>query len=201
MGCCQSSQETNPKPKKPAETSHFEFHSKGLPRDKYTYIKVLGKSGLGTVILVENKATGVKRALKEIPKIGLSKNDETTMLREVTTLSTIEHPNIMKIYEMIESPTSYNIITELVEGGELLDMIVNEKKLSEKLSAKFMYDTMSAISYCHSQLIVHRDLRPQNLLLTSKGPEASIKVIDFGIADKLNKRGKITEVAGTVIAK
>ena len=73
-----------------------------------------------------------------------------------------------------------------------------EKKLSEKMAARFMYETLSAISYCHSKGIVHRDLKPQNLLLTSKDQNASIKVIDFGIADKLNSRGKITEVIGTV---
>ena len=77
-------------------------------------------------------------------------------------------------------------------------MIAKEKKLSEKQAARFMHETMSAVFYCHSKGIVHRDLKPQNLLLTSKGPDASIKVIDFGIADKLNPRGKITEVIGTV---
>ncbi|OMJ66074.1 hypothetical protein SteCoe_37214 [Stentor coeruleus] len=197
MGCCQSRVETLPKNKDALDKALLVFHSKGMPRDKYTTIKILGKGGFGTVTLVEDKRTGAKRALKELHKSGLSKDDEQTMLREVTTLSQIDHPHIMKVFELIESATSYNIITELIEGGELLEKITKEKKLSEKLAAKFMFETMSAIFYCHSKGIVHRDLKPQNLLLTSKGPDASIKVIDFGIADKLNSRGKITEVIGT----
>lgn len=199
MGCCQSRVETVAKSKDAVDRTSLVFHSKGLPRDKYTIIKILGKGGFGTVTLVEDKRTKSRRAMKELLKHGLSKEDEATMLREVSTLSTIDHPNIMKVYELIESPNSYNIITELVAGGELLEMIAKEKKLSEATAARFMYETMSAVSYCHSRQIVHRDLKPQNLLLTTKGPDASIKVIDFGIADKLNTGGKIKEVIGTVI--
>ena len=76
-------------------------------------------------------------------------------------------------------------------------MISREKKLSESTAVKFLYETMSAIFYCHSIGIVHRDLKPQNLMLTSREASASIKVIDFGIADKLNSKRKITEVIGT----
>ena len=198
MGCCQSKPETLAKNKDALDKASLVFHSKGLPRDKYTTIKILGKGGFGTVTLVENKRTGARRAMKELLKGGLSREDEETMLREVKTLSEIDHPSIMKVYELIESPNSYNIITELIAGGELLEMIAREKKLSESMAAKFMYETMSAVSYCHSKGIVHRDLKPQNLLLTTKGPDASIKVIDFGIADKLNAGGKINEVIGTV---
>ena len=198
MGCCQSKPETLAKSKDALDKASLVFHSKGLPRDKYTTIKILGKGGFGTVTLVENKRTGARRAMKELLKGGLSREDEETMLREVKTLSEIDHPSIMKVYELIESPNSYNIITELIAGGELLEMIAREKKLSESMAAKFMYETMSAVSYCHSKGIVHRDLKPQNLLLTTKGPDASIKVIDFGIADKLNAGGKINEVIGTV---
>jgi calcium-dependent protein kinase len=201
MGCCDSRPVDLPKSKDAVDKSQFVFHTKGLPRDRYLTLKVLGKGGFGTVTLVENKVTGARRAMKELLKHSLTKEDEAVMLREVNTLSTIDHPNIMKVYELIESPNAYNIITELIEGGELLDKIAHEKKLSERMAAKYLYQTMTAINYCHSRKIVHRDLKPQNLLLTSKESDAGIKVIDFGIADKLNSKGKITEVIGTVIYK
>ncbi|OMJ91183.1 hypothetical protein SteCoe_6355 [Stentor coeruleus] len=197
MGCCQSKAESLPNIKDTFGKSLPVFHSKGSPRDKYTTIKILGKGGFGAVTLVEDKRTGAKRALKELNKSRLSKSDEQTMLREITTLSQIDHPHIMKVFELIESTTSYSIITEVIEGGELLEKITEEKKLSEKQAAKFMFEIMSAIFYCHSKGIVHRDLKPQNLLLTSKGRESSIKVIDFGIAGKLNSMGNITGVIGT----
>ena len=199
MGCCQSRQESNPQAKDAVDKSLLVFHSKGLPREKYTTIKILGKGGFGTVTLVEDKRTGAKKAMKELHKSSLSKEDERIMLKEVNTLSQIDHPHIMKVYELIESPNSYNIITELIPGGELLEMLGREKKLTESLAARFMYETMSAVSYCHQRKIVHRDLKPQNLLLTSRGPDASIKVIDFGIADKMNSKGRITEITGTVM--
>lgn len=196
MGCCNTKGE-QPLGKKGVRRDTFVFHSKGTPRDTYKTIKLLGKGGFGTVTLVEDLRTGSRRAMKELLKSGLSEEDRKTMLKEVTTLSTMDHPNIMKVYEMIESVSSYYIITELIEGGELLDMISREKKLNEALTVRFLHETMSAVYYCHSNGIVHRDLKPQNLMLTSKDPEASIKVIDFGIADKLNSKRKITEVIGT----
>lgn len=196
MGCCNTKGEQLPSGKG-VRRDTFVFHSKGTPRDTYKTIKLLGKGGFGTVTLVEDLRTGSRRAMKELLKSGLSEEDRKTMLKEVTTLSTMDHPNIMKVYEMIESSSSYYIITELIEGGELLDMISREKKLNEALTVRFLHETMSAVYYCHSNGIVHRDLKPQNLMLTSKDPEASIKVIDFGIADKLNSKRKITEVIGT----
>lgn len=197
MGCCQSRENPPTKNNKAIDRTSLVCHVKGTPRDNFRTIKVLGKGGFGTVTLVEDKRTGAKRAMKELLKSGLTEADRATMLREVTTLSTIDHPNIMKVYELIESNTAYNIVTELIEGGELLDMISREKKLTESTAVKFLYETMSAIFYCHSIGIVHRDLKPQNLMLTSREPSASIKVIDFGIADKLNPKRKITEVIGT----
>lgn len=196
MGCCNSRAEQLPK-RGGFKRNTMVFHSKGTPRDTYKTIKLLGKGGFGTVTLVEDLRTGARRAMKELLKSGLTEEDRKTMLKEVTTLSTMDHPNIMKVYELIESNSSYNIITELIEGGELLEMISREKKLTEALTVRFLHETMSAVYYCHSNGIVHRDLKPQNLMLTSKDPEASIKVIDFGIADKLNSKRKITEVIGT----
>ena len=197
MGCCQSKEIPPPKTSNAIDRISLVCHVKGNPRDNYRTIKILGKGGFGTVTLVKDRRTGALRAMKELPKSVLTENDTATMLKEVTTLSTVDHPNIMKIYELIESNTSYNIITELIEGGELLDMISREKKLTESTAVKFLYEIMSAIYYCHSIGIVHRDLKPQNILLTNKETSASIKVIDFGIADKLNSKIKITEVIGT----
>jgi calcium-dependent protein kinase len=197
MGCCQSRENPPLKDSRAVNRTSLVCHVKGMPRDNYRTVKVLGKGGFGTVTLVEDKRTGARRAMKELLKNGLTEADRTTMLKEVTTLSTIDHPNIMKVYELIESNTSFNIVTELVEGGELLDMISREKKLSESAAVRFLFETMSAVYYCHSIGIVHRDLKPQNLMLTSKEITATIKVIDFGIADKLNAKRKITEVIGT----
>jgi calcium-dependent protein kinase len=136
--------------------------------------------------------------MKELAKSGLTHEDLSNMMREVSVLSKLDLPNIMKIYEVIESPSAYHIITEFIPGGELLEIICKEKKLSEKLAARYMYDIMTAISYFHSHGIVHRDLKPQNLMLTSSENDGVVKVIDFGLSSLTSAGKKMNESAGTV---
>lgn len=104
----------------------------------------------------------------------------------------------MKIFEVIDSEKCYYIVSELLTGGELFEKVLSEMRFTEKLAAKYTNQIISAINYCHIRGIVHRDLKPENLLLANQDPNTLLKVIDFGISQKLVPGTKLTTAIGTL---
>jgi calcium-dependent protein kinase len=114
----------------------------------------------------------------------------------------MDHPNIIKLYEVFEDNRYIHLIMELSTGGELFDRIldrITKKNLyTEKEAASIFKQMMSAICYCHAQSICHRDLKPENLLLGSPAEDAPIKVIDFGLSKIFNSSNhKMSTKVGT----
>ena len=105
----------------------------------------------------------------------------------------MDHPNIIKIYEVFESERSLYIIMEECKGGEIFDRIIehiqNKQMYSEKDAAIIFQQVMSCIQYCHNKNICHRDLKPENLLYLNPGSEKDnpIKVIDFGLSQACDR--------------
>jgi BR serine/threonine kinase len=91
----------------------------------------------------------------------------------------IEHPNVLRLYDVYESKKFLYLMLEHVSGGELFDYLVKKSRLSVKEARKFFKQIISALDFCHSHLICHRDLKPENLLLDDK---FNIKIADFGMA-------------------
>lgn len=105
-------------------------------------------------------------------------------------LTMIDHPNIIKLYEIYEDIKYFYLIMELCVGGELFDRIIarvdTHNMFTEREAAIIFKQLMGAISYCHTQSICHRDLKPENLLLLNKSETSPIKVIDFGLSKIFN---------------
>ena len=105
---------------------------------------------------------------------------------EINILSKVDHPNIIRLYEIFEDSRYISIIMELCEGGDLFQKInelaEKDKSFSEKEAVKIFKQLISAVSYCHSQGICHRDLKPQNIVFLNKSPDSPIKIIDFGLS-------------------
>jgi calcium-dependent protein kinase len=101
---------------------------------------------------------------------------------EVQILKKLDHPNIIKLYEVYETEKTIYLVTEVCDGGELFYLIVEKKFLSEAQAANIMRQIFSAIAYLHEHNICHRDIKPENILLKEKNNIKSIKLIDFGIA-------------------
>ncbi|KAI6775411.1 hypothetical protein HG530_002169 [Fusarium avenaceum] len=99
--------------------------------------------------------------------------------REVAILKLIEHPNIMKLYDIWENRSEVYLILEYVDHGDLFTFINMKGRLSEEVSVFFFRQIISAISYCHSFNICHRDLKPENILISA---DLQIKIADFGMA-------------------
>jgi calcium/calmodulin-dependent protein kinase I len=97
-------------------------------------------------------------------------------------LSQLDHPNVVKIYEIFDEDDCIYLVLELLAGGELFDRIVEKEHYSEKEAADTIRPVVDAIRYCHSLGIIHRDLKPENLLYLTSEENSIIKVTDFGLA-------------------
>jgi len=171
----------------------------GKLEDKYKIIKEIGTGGFSRCLLVKNKTTGIEYACKELPKKKLS--DYEGLMREVNLMIKLDHPNIIKLYEVYENDKNIYLIMELCTGGELFDRIVenteNGVQFTEKQAANLFKQMMSAINYCHKNGIVHRDLKPENLLYLNKDKNSPIKVIDFGMSKRFDSKHFMSEKVGT----
>ena len=170
---------------------NFVGETKGKLLDSYEVIKQLGKGGYGKVYEVKNIKTGEIRACKHLSKLNIKNLDK--FRREIEILKKMDHPNIIKLYEVYESERSLYLVMEECKGGEIFDRIIQhiqEKKMySEKDAAIIFEQVMSCIAYCHNRNICHRDLKPENLLYLNAGDEKNnrIKVIDFGLSQACDR--------------
>ena len=170
---------------------NFVGEVQGKLLDLYDVVKQLGKGGYGKVYEVKNKKTGEVRACKHLSKLNVKDLDK--FRREIEIMKKMDHPNIIKIYEVFESERSLYIIMEECKGGEIFDRIIehiqNKQMYSEKDAANIFQQVMSCIQYCHNQNICHRDLKPENLLYLNPGSEKDnrIKVIDFGLSQACDR--------------
>lgn len=106
------------------------------------------------------------------------------MLRELEIMKTLDHPNIIKFYEVYQDKDFFYICMEYCSGGELLDSITKKKYLKEREAASIMKKVISAVNHMHKKGIVHRDLKPENILFSTNDKEREIKIIDFGLSNK-----------------
>lgn len=225
MGCFTSSQRTvrshinskRPPSQELSPTKHdvkieaasFVGKRSGQLKNYYVLGAKLGSGAFGYVRLATHKLTQQKRAVKTIKKDSIVKDitERAKFFAEVDILRSTDHPNIVRLFEFYEDEKYYHLVTEHIPGGELFDYIVKSKMLSEPIAAHFMRQILRAVAYCHVNNIVHRDLKPENLLLDHEGPEATVKVIDFGTstiksADALSQRyGTAYYIAPEVLQK
>jgi calcium-dependent protein kinase len=117
--------------------------------------------------------------VKILDKSKMDDRDKLRLQYEIDILRNLDHPNIVKLYEVFEDKKSVYIVTELCTGGELFDEILTRKHFNEKDAANVMKQILSSVAYCHDKKVAHRDLKPENVLLDSKNNDI-LKIIDFG---------------------
>ena len=125
------------------------------------------------------KANGEKRAVKIIDKLSLEDEEHVRLKFEIDILKNLTHPNIVQLYEIFESKASLYLVTELCDGRELFDEIMDRKNFNEREAAMVIKQVLQAIAYIHGKNVAHRDLKPENLLIDAENG-GTIKVIDFG---------------------
>eukprot|EP01043_Picozoa_sp_COSAG02_P063418 COSAG02_NODE_8986_length_2372_cov_1.330840_2_plen_307_part_00 len=155
----------------------------GVKIGPYALAKTLGVGSFGKVKLGQHDLTGHKVAVKILnrKKIQSLEMDEKVR-REIKILKLFMHPHIIRLYEVIDTPTDIFVIMEYVSEGELFDYIVEKGRLSEDDGRKFFQQIISGVDYCHRRMVVHRDLKPENLLLDS---DFNVKIADFGLSNMM----------------
>merc|ERR1712195_180488 len=189
----------------PDDSALKREHAIGIRKDPihkdYIFKSQVGKGAFGTVTIAEHRLLKQTRAIKTIPKQLIDKDELQEMIthKEFEMLRSIDHPHVLRVYEMFEDDVACYIVTELMEGGELYDRVVAldfEGISVEKQTREITSQLVSAVSMMHSVNVVHRDIKPENILMVSKDGHPFIKVCDFGFAVKKPEEG-MTDTIGT----
>eukprot|EP00051_Salpingoeca_urceolata_P011379 m.140870 g.140870 ORF g.140870 m.140870 type:complete len:615 (+) comp17096_c0_seq1:507-2351(+) len=147
---------------------------------RYEMLKLLGHGNFGTVLLVRDRVTGEEHALKAIRKSKVT--SQTSLRNETDAMARAQHPSIVKMHRRLEDKNYVYLILEYCPGGELLDLLVEEINFPESIAAFIMDELLQAVAYLHSRRLVHRDLKPDNVLLMDRqNIYKGIRIADFGI--------------------
>eukprot|EP00929_Paragymnodinium_shiwhaense_P098576 TRINITY_DN60038_c0_g1_i1.p1 TRINITY_DN60038_c0_g1~~TRINITY_DN60038_c0_g1_i1.p1 ORF type:complete len:504 (+),score=94.67 TRINITY_DN60038_c0_g1_i1:179-1690(+) len=149
----------------------------------YKLSSTLGVGTFGKVKLAEHTITGQKVAVKIINRKKMeTMNMHQKIRREINILQFLKHPHVIRLYELVDTPTDIFMIMEYVSGGELFDHIVHRLRLREDEARRFFQQILSGVEHCHQNMVTHRDLKPENLLLDSN---LHIKIADFGLSNAM----------------
>ncbi|XP_053327065.1 serine/threonine-protein kinase 36 [Spea bombifrons] len=150
--------------------------------EKYHVLHLIGEGSFGRVYKGRRKHSGEVVALKFIPKVGRSEKELRGLKREIQIMRDLRHPNIVRMLDSCETEREVVVVTEYAEG-ELFQILEDDGNLSEELVRDVSAQLVSALYYLHSHRILHRDMKPQNILL---GKDGTVKLCDFGFARELS---------------
>ncbi|XP_036417192.1 MAP/microtubule affinity-regulating kinase 4 isoform X1 [Colossoma macropomum] len=160
----------------------------------YRLLKTIGKGNFAKVKLARHILTGREVAIKIIDKTQLNPTSLQKLFREVRIMKGLNHPNIVQLFEVIETEKTLYLIMEYASGGEVFDYLVAHGRMKEKEARAKFRQIVSAVHYCHQKNIVHRDLKAENLLLDS---ESNIKIADFGFSNEFTLGNKLDTFCGS----
>ncbi|XP_078090175.1 MAP/microtubule affinity-regulating kinase 3a isoform X8 [Mustelus asterias] len=160
----------------------------------YRLLKTIGKGNFAKVKLARHILTGREVAIKIIDKTQLNPTSLQKLFREVRIMKCLNHPNIVKLFEVIETEKTLYLVMEYASGGEVFDYLVAHGRMKEKEARAKFRQIVSAVQYCHQKQIVHRDLKAENLLLDA---DMNIKIADFGFSNEFTVGNKLDTFCGS----
>ncbi|XP_036393179.1 MAP/microtubule affinity-regulating kinase 4 isoform X3 [Megalops cyprinoides] len=160
----------------------------------YRLLKTIGKGNFAKVKLARHILTGREVAIKIIDKTQLNPTSLQKLFREVRIMKGLNHPNIVQLFEVIETEKTLYLIMEYASGGEVFDYLVSHGRMKEKEARAKFRQIVSAVHYCHQKNIVHRDLKAENLLLDA---DSNIKIADFGFSNEFTLGNKLDTFCGS----
>ena len=162
--------------------------------ENYLVLEHIGEGSFGKVYKARRKNTGFTVAMKFITKHGKSEKDIKNLRQEIGILRKLNHENIILMFDAFETDREFCVVTEYAQG-ELFDILQDDQSLPESTVQQIAKQLVKALHYLHSNRIIHRDMKPQNVLIGSNG---RIKLCDFGFARAMSSNTIVlTSIKGT----
>src|ERR1700689_5000012 len=160
----------------------------------YTELEPLGSGGFGDVVLARHDGSGIRVAIKYLRQNLLSDAQFTALFRaEAAVLASVNDPNVVRLYEYVESRYGAAIVMELVDGVSLRDILVRQGATTAEAALVVLQGSLLGLAAAHQRGVVHRDYKPENVLINGDGAS---KLTDFGIAARA---GDSPAPAGTMV--
>lgn len=173
--------------------AHYDGKIAGL----YDLGDTLGRGHFAVVKLAKHVFTGEQVAVKVIDKTKLDDVSRAHLFQEVRCMKLVQHPNVVRLYDVIDTQTKLYLILELGDGGDMYDYILkHENGVDEETAKKYFRQIVHAISYCHKLHVVHRDLKPENVVFFEK--LGMVKLTDFGFSNKFCPGQKLETSCGSL---
>nr|XP_002120588.1 SNF-related serine/threonine-protein kinase-like [Ciona intestinalis] len=163
----------------------------------YELKKTLGRGHFAVVKLAHHLFSGEKVAVKVIDKTKMDKVSADHLYHEVACMKLVQHPNVVRLYQVIETSSKLYLILELGDGGDMFDYIMrHERGLHEDQAKEYFAQIVSAIAYCHKLHVVHRDLKPENVVFFES--QGLVKLTDFGFSNQYQPGEKLSTSCGSL---
>jgi len=180
-----------------AKYSHNSTLKDGQIAGLYDLQETLGCGHFAVVKVARHVFTGERVAVKVIDKTKLDEISRAHLFKEVRCMKLVQHPNVVRLYEVIDTQTKLYLVQELGDGGDMYEYIMNhEQGLSEDKARHYFQQIVLAIDYCHKLHIVHRDLKLENVIFFKNLDVA--KLTDFGFSNKFSPGQKLDTSCGSL---
>ena len=164
----------------------------------YDLEETLGEGHYAVVKSARHVFTGERVAVKVIDKTKLDAATRIQMMQEVRLMKLVQHPHVVRLYEVIDTQTKLYLVLELADGGDMYDYIMRHEGvgLKESTAKKYFKQVVQAIQYCHELHVVHRDLKPENVVFFQK--LGVVKLTDFGFSNKFDPGEQLQTSCGSL---
>ncbi|KAL1175829.1 hypothetical protein V6Z11_A04G115900 [Gossypium hirsutum] len=163
----------------------------------YLVGRQIGSGSFSIVWHARHRVHGTEVAIKEIVTSRLNKKLQDSLMSEIFILKRINHPNIIRLHDIIEVPGKIHLVLEYCKGGDLSMYVTRYGSVPEATAKHFMQQLAAGLLVLRDNNLIHRDLKPQNLLLSTNDSNAVLKIADFGFARSLQPRGLAETLCGS----
>lgn len=153
-----------------------------LVTGSYTLGETIGRGHYAVVKLARHIFTQTQVAVKVIDKLKLDDVSKAQLHQEVMCMKLVQHPNVVRLHEVIDTSTKLYLILEYADGGDMFDYLIKHPNgLNESLACKYFRQICRALKFCHEMNVCHRDLKPENLVFFER--QGVVKLTDFGMIE------------------
>jgi serine/threonine protein kinase/formylglycine-generating enzyme required for sulfatase activity len=174
----------------------------GLPPElanhpQYEIVSELGRGGMGVVYLARHRLSGRHEVLKVMNKeLMIRSGSKERFLREIQSAAMLDHPNVVKMYTAMEMGDLMVLVMEYVKGEDLAKLVKAKGRLPVPNACFYAHQVALGLQHAFEKGMVHRDIKPQNVILAKEGKKHLVKVLDFGLAKVVRERGEQFELTG-----